>query len=368
MSIFMQKVEQGMLGLNSGLSSGMSRLDSVTNRIQRESIEVWGGRPKSNKTTLIDYRYILSVYESGIRNVKWIYFSYEISIDQKIAKFVAYFMKKKHGVNCSASYILSKGTSLLSAEHKAYVDDIYANEIKELFGEFDKYGRQTKKGLIEFIEQRENPTGIRNYLLAYAESMGKFIAEEFTIMSQGKETKKKKLIGYRPDNEDTHTIILVDHVGKVPTERGFTKKEAIDKLSEYAVELRNYCKWTFVFVSQFNRGLGSVERMKFSGNDLEPTIEDFKETGNLAEDANLVFGIFNPSEYNHLAGSIYNGFDLSILGKAFRSIKVILSRDTVSNLSLGVVVNGGNNIVKELPNPETEKEELRKIYNKTLKA
>jgi hypothetical protein len=366
MSVFMQKVEEGMLGLNTGLSSGLERLDTVTNGIQKESIEVWGGRPKSNKTTLVDYRYILSVYEKGIKNIKWIYFSYEISIDQKIAKFVAYFMKKKHNVNCSSSYILSKGSSLLSAEHKLLVDSIYDNEIKELFGEFDNYGRQTKKGLIDFVEQRENPTGIRNYLLNYAENNGKFIVEEYTIKSEGKEVKKKKLIGYKPTDEKLHTVIIVDHVGKVPTERGFTKKEVIDKLSEYAVELRNFCKWTFVFVSQFNRGLGSVERMKFSGNDLEPTIEDFKDTGNLAEDANIVFGIFNPSEYNHLAGTVYNGFDLNILGKSFRSVKVILSRDTVSNLSLGVAVNGGNNIVKELPNPQTEKAELKKLYNQIL--
>jgi len=367
MSVFMKKVEEGMQGLNSGLSSGLERLDSVTNGIQKESIEVWGGRPKSNKTTLIDYRYILSVYEKGVRNIKWIYFSYEISIDQKIAKFVAYFMKKKYNVNCSSSYILSKGHTILTAEHKTMVDNIYSNEIKELFGEFDDYGRQTKKGLIEFIEQRENPTGIRNYLLAYAESKGKFIVEEYKIKTAGQEVKKKKLIGYRADDESFHTVILVDHVGKIPTERGFSKKEVIDKLSEYAVELRNFCKWTFVFVSQFNRGLGSVERMKFSGNDLEPTIEDFKDTGNLAEDANIVFGIFNPSEYNHLAGTVYNGFDLNLLGKSFRSIKVILSRDTISNLSLGVAVNGGNNAVKELPNPQTEKEELKKLYNQITK-
>ena len=367
MSVFMRKVQEGMDGRNSGLASGLKKLDACTNSIQKESIDVWGGRPKSNKTTIVDYRYILSVYYPGIQNVKWIYFSYEISIDQKIAKFVAYFMRLKHGIRCSASYILSKGTDRLSKEHKKMVDDIYQNEITELFGVFDEHGRQTTKGLIEFIEQRENPTGIRNYLLGYAKQTGTFIEEKYTILVEGRKVPKTKVIGYTSTDNDLHTIIVLDHVGKVPTERGFSKKENIDKLSEYAVELRNYCKWTFVFVSQFNRGLGSIDRQKFSGNDLEPTIEDFKDTGNLAEDANLVFVIFNPTEYNHLAGELYNDFNLSILGKRFRFIKLLLSRDTDSNLGFGVVVNGGNGDVKELPNPLTEKTELQGIYNSIKK-
>ncbi|HMT01824.1 MAG TPA: DnaB-like helicase C-terminal domain-containing protein [Burkholderiales bacterium] len=364
----MQKVQEGMEGKNSGLSSGLKKLDSCTNSIQKESIDVWGGRPKSNKTTIVDYRYILSVYYPGITNIRWIYLSYEISIDQKIAKFVAYFMKKKHNIRCSASYILSKGTNRLSEAHKTLVDNIYENEIKELFGEFDEMGRQTKEGLIIFIEQRENPTGIRNYLMRYAETTGQFIKEKYKVFIDGTQVTKQKIVGYRQTNEDLHTIILLDHVGKIPGERGFTKKENIDKLSEYAVELRNMCKWTFVFVSQFNRGLGAIDRLKFSGNDLEPTIEDFKDTGNLAEDANLVFVIFNPSEYNHLAGEEYNGYKLNILGKHFRSIKLLLSRDTDSNIALGVVVNGGNGDARELPNPTTEKHELQQIYNTFQKS
>jgi hypothetical protein len=44
---------------------------------------------------------------------------------------------------------------------------IYTDRIIPLFGEYDDQGVQISKGIIIFMENKDNPTGIRNYLLDY---------------------------------------------------------------------------------------------------------------------------------------------------------------------------------------------------------
>ena len=52
------------------------------------------------------------------------------------------------------------------------VQQVYRERIIPLFGEYNKLGEQVSKGIIIFLENKENPTGIRNYLLDYAEKNG----------------------------------------------------------------------------------------------------------------------------------------------------------------------------------------------------
>jgi len=155
--------------------------------------------------------------------------------------------------------------------------------------------------------------------------------------------------------------LILDHVGLLKRERGFTKKDNIDKMSEYFVFLRNMCKFTIVVASQFNRDLGKVDRLKFSGEDLQPTREDFKDTGNLAEDASMLIAMFNPTLYTHIKKHL--SYDLTKLGKSYRSLHILDSRNTESNVNLGIMLMGENGFISELPpimvdnkpNPELNK-------------
>ena len=67
-------------------------------------------------------------------------------------------------------------------------------------------------------------------------------------------------------------------------ERSFTLKENLDKMSEYAVRLRNLFGLTPIFLQQYNQSLNSVDRQKFKGVDISPQQNDFKDSSNPYQD------------------------------------------------------------------------------------
>lgn len=347
---FLDEIDEGMRGRYSGLETTIPRLSNFINGIQKKTYYAIGAQPKSGKTSLVDELFVLGPYiKNPDASINWLYFSPEIDLLEKMAKYAAFFMDEKFGIYCDSNYILSRGKNVLAEEHRALVEDIYNNELKILFG------NKESKGLIHFIEDRLNPEGIRRYILDYAKTVGNFIIEPYWK----DDVKYEKIIAYEENNPDHYTIIIVDHVGLVPQERGFSKKENIDKLSAHMVWCRNICRFSPVLVSQFNRDLGKVERLKFSGDTLQPTLEDFKDTGSLGEDASMVIGLFNPSAYTHLTKHL--GYDLERVGKNYRSIHVLASRNTEANVSVSVVLEGKTGKLRELPK-QFDQENLEKVY------
>jgi hypothetical protein len=188
---------------------------------------------------------------------------------------------------------------------------------------------------IDFQEDRNNPTGIYKYMLKYAEEHGEFIKETYKD-NFGK--SKEKITGYKENDETLYTIPIIDHIGLMRREKGLTKKDNIDKMSSYCVWMRNICKFSPVVLSQFNRDLGKTERLKFSGEMLQPSMEDFKDTGALGEDASLVIALFNPTLYSHIKKHL--GYDLKEIGKGYRSAHILASRNTESGVNIGLDMLG----------------------------
>ena len=82
-------------------------------------------------------------------------------------------------------------------------------------------------------------------------------------------------------------------------------------------------------------------------------------TGALAEDASLVIGLFNPTKYAHLSGHL--GYDLTKVGKGYRSVHILASRNTETGVNISLNLDGENGLYRELPRPE-DKEGLEKVY------
>ena len=104
------------------------------------------------------------------------------------------------------------------------------------------------------------------------------------------------LVGYNPNNPKEFIMIIFDTIRKIPRERGFSMKENIDKMIEYSVEIRNLCKYIFIPIIHLNRSMTDVQRMKFMGDMLFPASDDVKDSGNLAEECNYLFTMFNPND------------------------------------------------------------------------
>ena len=321
---FQTEFEKGQLGLNRGIpfGKGLENLTAAINGLQKEMIYGVAAGAKVGKTTLVDAAFVLGPYLYSLENnvnIEWIYFSFEIDRLTKEFDYSSYFLYHDHNINeiqlptgvtvkgqsiieVSSDYLRGRlqDDNNLTVTVPDYIVEklkiVYRERIIPLFGEFTPEGNQVSFGRIRMIEEKDNPTGLRNYLLDYAESQGSFVKTSYFSKKEGK--TKERIIGYNPSEEtaEKYTICVTDHLRKLKRERGYTLKENIDKWIEYQVELRNWCGFSFVDIIHLNRSMSDIARAKFMGDRLYPTSEDIKDTGNLSEEANHILTMFNPND------------------------------------------------------------------------
>lgn len=78
---------------------------------------------------------------------------------------------------------------------------------------------------------------------------------------------------YVANDDDEITIVVIDHIGLLKTTKDQpTKKDAIDKMSNELQYARDFYGYSPVVVSQFNRSISNVTRLK--NGDVEPQLED----------------------------------------------------------------------------------------------
>lgn len=318
---FIKEFIKGQSGGNKGLSMGigLENVSRAVNGVLKGMTYGVAAAAKVGKSTVTDYGYILGPLEDAQRlniPIEWVYFSFEMDRVTKMFDFTCYYLftlykifsvqlpegctvKEKKTIEVSSTYLRGRLTDdqgrvvLVEPKIKELVKSIKKEKLDPLFGVYNAQNLCIKKGLITFIEQKENPTGLRNKLISIAKEQGNF-TEVPVLGSDGKTYMKK--VGYTPNDPTKFTIIITDTIRKLRKERGFTLKETIDKWLEYATELRNLCGYTFVHIVHLNRSLTDVSRLKFAGDEIFPTPEDIKDTGNLSEECNFLFTMFSPND------------------------------------------------------------------------
>lgn len=369
---FVEVFKQGKRGMNMGLSTGIPQLDQAINGIQRKYTYSIAASPKVGKTTLCDFSFVISPYLEAEKNgtlhkLHWIYFSYEIDRVSKEFKFASFFMNhdfnvnsfvyKEKTYNMNQNYLMGNlmhrnpDNSLelvpITSEHEEMLKEIYKKRIIPMFGEYDEKGKQISKGVITYIEDPENPTGLYKGLMKYANINGEFIKEGYlTTDESGRAITKDRIVGYTPNDPERYTIIVTDHVRKLKRERGFTMKDNIDKWLEYSTWLRNICGFTFVHIVHLNRGLANVDKLRYAGETIYPTGDDVKDSGNISEESTVLLTMFNPQDEKYNLKSHF-GIDLEFYPN-YRSIHVADSRYTESPQHIQTNMYGGINLFTPL--------------------
>lgn len=360
------EIEKGMAGRNLGLNIGLPKLNSVLGGLQKKTSFAVGAEKKVGKTAYSDVLFVLNPFLLNPKaNIHWKYFSFEIDRISKEAKYAAFFMAHDFGItdvtwpngevkSLCDNYILGRsqmpnGTRIVVSDaHKEKLQQVYEKRIIPLFGEYNLSGSKLKQGKIDFIEDRMNPTGIRNYLINYAKENGQLLYEDYITEEDGKKIKKQRLIGYKENDSSLFTMVILDHVRNMSRERGFSMKENIDKFSEYHVFLRNMFMFSFAIVSHINRGTADIERMKYMKDKIYPTSEDFKDSGNLPEDVSHVVTIFNPCDDKYNLSSHFGvTLDKYKDDNNYRTVHLVDSRFAPCPLHLSTTFKGGNLQIKE---------------------
>lgn len=324
-----KEVNAGLEGRNGGIPMGFNRLNRYIG-IRKGMYFLIGGLTGSGKTSFIDDAFVLNPFDWYISQkdpkikLRIIYRSMERSRTYKLAKWVSRKIFLDHAAIIPVPKLLGWTDKMTHDEHDMFLMyEDYINQMEEV---------------VTIIDGPENAVGIAKELKAYALQRGK--------IEQIDEFNKR----YFPNDENEITIVVLDHVGLIKTTKDQpTKKEAIDKMSDELRYARDFYGYTPVAVSQFNRSISNMQRLK--NGEVEPQLEDFAESSSTQNDADIVLALFDPMRYKVEDPS---GYQLQKLvdnfgAKYFRSLRLIKNSYGEDDVRIGLGFMGQIGMFKELP-------------------
>ena len=268
----------------------------------------------------------------------------ERSTMYKHAKWVARKIFLDHGIIISLGKLLGwKGFDKLTKdEHDLFL--------------LQKDYLERMKDVIIMYEGPENPVGVAKDLKKYALERGKEEhIDEFNKV-------------YIPNDPDEMTIVILDTFNLLKLTKGLTsKKAAIDKMSDEFRYARDFYGYTIAGVSQFNRDISNPIRIK--NGDVEPQLENFKESGQTQDDADFVVALFDPMRYKVQDPSGYNLEKLKdeYGAKYFRSLRLIKNSYGEDDIRIGLAFMGQLGLFKELPRRrDIMDDDYEAVINKTF--
>jgi replicative DNA helicase len=325
-----EEINRGMRGMNGGVPMGFDRLNKYIG-IRKRIYSVVFGATGSGKSAFVHSAYILNPFDwwhvnkhkSSVK-VKVMLFSMERSKVYTKAKWL------------SRKIFLSEGILIPIQKLLGWWDIKMTKDEHDLVMQYSDYINELCE-FCDIIEGGQNPTGIYKYMKSYATANGKF-----------EETGEFSKV-YIPNNESEIVIPIVDHYGLTKEERGMTKKQAIDKVSEYFQWSRDHLGYSPVGVSQLNREMSGFMNKKIES--FEPTLDHIKESGRPAEDADCVISMFQPSRYKteDYSYDVSKFIDPNTGGDFFRSVKVLKNSYGEADVRIGMGFHGATGMFKELP-------------------
>lgn len=325
---FKKLVDAGREGKNIGLSTGSAKLGLYMDDYLPGTSYLIGGASGSGKSSFMLEKFIYNPLQDFLndeskrdRDPYWILFSLEMTQEQVYAKLCSMYIYDKYGIQLKFKEMFSRGKDcMLSDEHYEILN-----------GEIDDF--------LDILDKR----------LIFHEGV---LTEEIYMATLNEELKRfGKFSGnqYIANNPQQIIGVVIDHCSLVKATNGRTKKDEMDAISRDSVIIRNKTKIVSpIHVSQFNRSSNSDERLKQSMQ--APNASDYKDSGALYEDSQVVIALFSPHKYSL---NSYHGYNIKVLEQAFIAVYLLKSRFGTSDLWIPFGFYGDCSRYYELPRPDT---------------
>lgn len=313
-----KEIDNGRLGRNVGISTGLDKLDSLIYGIQRKYLYLVGSDSGSGKSSFVIDIFIYNLFKNkGKKDISVLLYSFEMSSSVVFAKVLSLYIWETFEVIVTYEDILSLSKPI-STENYEYVQKglAWLEDIQQHITIYDKSLK---------------PTGIYATCKEWLKKFGEFIP-----ISEHKED-------YKENNPNMYKIVICDHLGLL--DHGGNKKAAMDLVADYFIYFRNKCSITGVFVQQLNRNSKSVER-KTNGFEMLDTA-DLSDSSGPAQAAETIILIYYPyrEKIARVDGySIQNG-----LKHKGRVLQVVKNRFGRSDLNITTVFHGEIGMFCELP-------------------
>lgn len=230
------------------------------------------------------------------------------------------------------------------------IDLLETDEIKDIINYFEE--------AVIIKDTETNPTGIYKTVKDFVKERGVIHTREKKYKDDlGNIRTTEGFDYYTANNPNEYVFMVIDTINLLQLERGFTKKQTIDKMSDYCVELRNYYNVSPIIIQQQNAENENIESIKLNRN--RPSIVGLEDSKRPGKDCNIAFGIFSPARFG-LSNCL--NYNIDILQDHFRALEVIISRDGEMGGIIGLFFDGATCTWKELP-PAEDVENMIKVYS-----
>ena len=306
---------------------------------------------KGGKSQLCSYllykALMFEYYSKADLSIKILYFNLEETKEKVVTRFISWllFDWTKGEYRLSPRELMSsKNDSPLDIKVLEIIETPEFTDIVDFFIDHIIFPEET------------NPTGIYKVCRQYAEANG----EVFTKPSKYRDERGLHDVEvfdhYEANNPNEYVFAVVDTINIIDLERGFTKKQAIDKLSEYFVMLRNRYNMSPIVIQQQNTDNESVESVKYSRT--RPSTSGLGDSKYTAHDANIVLGIYSPFKFGLKE---YIGYPIEKFKDHFRTLEVLVNRDGELGGIVGLFFDGATCNWFELPKPD-DTTNMGKVY------
>ena len=177
----------------------------------------------------------------------------------------------------SRKIFLDQGILIQVPKLLGWWEDKLTNDEHDYVLAYEDYFNELEE-VLDIHEGARSPEDVFRILSELAEKRGTF-------------EKKDHATIYTPNENKELVIVCYDHFGLTKMIKGNSKKESIDKVSEYLQYFRDTCGYSICGVSQINRDLSNPIYQKL--DTFEPNIDNIKESGRPAEDADCVISFFD---------------------------------------------------------------------------
>ena len=340
--------------LNGGINcipSPFRRFSNDFYGFEQKQYYLFSSFTKAGKTQFTLYL-LFEALEYAFKNpdkvrMKVFYIMLEETDEGMTERYISYLLNKLSDIRISPTDLRStKGTTPLDESILLLLQD---SQYQERLAFFEK--------VFEFSTV-SNPTGIYKLGKQYAEDHGTVHHKKAKYTDEFGVVKEVDTFDwYEPNDVKEYRFLVVDHLSLVDAEKGMTQKEAMDKVSEYAVKyLRNRYGFVTIIIQQQNGDLESNDSFKLGR--IRPSVRGLSDSKYSSRDCNLMLGLFSPYKFGL---DNYLGYDITKFKDHIRFLEVVVSRGGSQGGLIALFFDGATSTFHELPLPH-ETAALEKVY------
>ena len=354
-----ERRERIIKGLINSIPLKFERFRKWLPGVEKRKYVIITANQKVGKSKYADDLYVYDPFFYSLENpdkvrYKVLYFSLEMGVKEKYNEFLSHLIHRLDGIRISPTDL--KSTDNDRPVPKYILDLLESERYQKYIKAFDE--------CVTYVEHERNPTGINKFCRNFALTRGQLIMKKQTVVDNI--TGKNKTVTvpdyYKPDDPEEYVTVIIDNYSNltIETKRGYGKlsnRENIEKMSKYAITLRDQLEFNVVAVQHQAQSQESNENQKY--NKLKPTSDGLADAKTTIRDCNLALGLFSP--YKHGIKN-YEGYDITKFKNHIRFLEIIEDRDNGgSGQMCPLFFDGATSEFHELPLSDDE-HALNRIY------